>query len=454
MARNIRFRRNSGPPITGKCEICGERTYLPFQCRRCLGIFCANHHFPENHSCAPLSKIIEDYKRFEESNISKNGEDDIQNQLNEKRKLIRITQAMYENGELSRLKYLETIAFFDKDIIELKNKLKQVKNSGTNSENEIPLNEVKDNGLEKPNRFNNAKFTNIVDERDRLEEITEIKNRCQFCYNPIIEIPFKCQRCGLSYCGKHRLPENHQCTLQQYTKNQYETNSFFKWILIFIILAIVIIGIPYFISQVHGLNNSSSKPVIVSNNSINISKTLNELTGPINSISGIAVETKVKQPEINISTLESRIHELIKEKRRQKGLALLNYDSKLANIAQKHSQNMAIDNFFDHINPNGEDPTARGLKSGYRCYKDYGSYYTDGIAENLFQNNLYDSITYYNGIPSYDWNTLEEMAQSTVDGWMNSPGHRQNILTSSYDKEGIGAAISSDNEVLITENFC
>ena len=95
MARNYRIKRTNGPPITGMCEFCGKRTYLPFQCRRCLGIFCENHHFPENHSCVPLSKIIEDYKRFEEINISKNGEDDIQNQLNEKRKLIRRLSEKY-----------------------------------------------------------------------------------------------------------------------------------------------------------------------------------------------------------------------------------------------------------------------------------------------------------------------------------------------------------------------
>jgi uncharacterized protein YkwD len=70
------------------------------------------------------------------------------------------------------------------------------------------------------------------------------------------------------------------------------------------------------------------------------------------------------------------------------------------------------------------------------------------------QNNLYDSVTYYNGIPRYAWNTQEEIAQSTVDGWMTSPGHRQNILTSTYNREGIGVAIDSDNKVYITEDFC
>jgi len=183
----------------------------------------------------------------------------------------------------------------------------------------------------------------------------------------------------------------------------------------------------------------------------------NDLSSQLNYSSFIdykTVKSKVGQPEINISILENRIHELINEERRQKGVPALKHDPILGDIAQKHSQDMAIKNYFDHVNLKGEDPTARGLESSYRCYKDYGSYYTDGIAENIFQNNLYNSVTYYNGIPIYDWNTLEEIAQSTVKGWMNSPGHRKNILTSTYDKEGIGIAISSNNEVLITEDFC
>ena len=75
------------------------------------------------------------------------------------------------------------------------------------------------------------------------ERNIKIKNRCQFCYNPIIEIPFKCQRCGLSYCGEHRLPENHQCGLKQYRNKQYETNIDLIWILIIVIIIILGLGI-------------------------------------------------------------------------------------------------------------------------------------------------------------------------------------------------------------------
>jgi hypothetical protein len=61
-------------------------------------------------------------------------------------------------------------------------------------------------------------------------------------------------------------------------------------------------------------------------------------------------------------------------------------------------------------------------------------------------------VTYYNSIPKYNWNSQDEIAQSTVQGWMNSPGHHDNILRSTWDTEGIGVAISGD-KVYITEDF-
>jgi len=53
----------------------------------------------------------------------------------------------------------------------------------------------------------------------------------------------------------------------------------------------------------------------------------------------------------------------------------------------------------------------------------------------------------------YHWNSPEAIAQTTVAGWMNSSGHRENILTLTFDREGIGIAIASE-KVYITENFC
>ena len=37
---------------------------------------------------------------------------------------------------------------------------------------------------------------------------------------------------------------------------------------------------------------------------------------------------------------------------------------------------------------------------------------------------------------------------------MNSPGHRENILTGVFDREGIGVEITQDYKVYVTQNFC
>jgi uncharacterized protein YkwD len=163
--------------------------------------------------------------------------------------------------------------------------------------------------------------------------------------------------------------------------------------------------------------------------------------------------TQSPKPVLDITALELRIHELINQQRATRGLSSLSFDPALATIARKHSQDMAQNNYFEHVNLRGLSPSERAHQAGYSCYKNYGSYYTDGISENIFRNNIYHSSTNYGDVIIYDWNSQEEIAQSTVGGWMDSSGHRQNILTSTYDREGIGVKIS-DNDVYITEDFC
>jgi uncharacterized protein YkwD len=157
---------------------------------------------------------------------------------------------------------------------------------------------------------------------------------------------------------------------------------------------------------------------------------------------------------VSTTSLADRIHELVNSQRAANGLAPLGIDPALVALALNHSTDMATNNYFSHVNPIGEDPTARGNASGIYCIKNYGSYYTYGIAENLFQNNLYTSVTDTNGVYSYTWSSGEAIAQSTVSGWMASAGHRKNILTSTYQNEGIGVAIAADDKVYITEDFC
>jgi uncharacterized protein YkwD len=144
--------------------------------------------------------------------------------------------------------------------------------------------------------------------------------------------------------------------------------------------------------------------------------------------------------------VELRIHDLINQERDKNGLPPLKFDPALAKIARMHSEDMARNNFFEHENLAGEDPSDRATKAGYSCYKNYGSFYSTGVAENIMENHLeiFDLIYL---------NAFDRLSTSTVNGWMESYGHRRNILTKSYDREGIGIALVH-RQIYVTQDFC
>lgn len=156
---------------------------------------------------------------------------------------------------------------------------------------------------------------------------------------------------------------------------------------------------------------------------------------------------------LRIAELEKKIHELINRERTSRGLSSLEWNSALSAIARKHSMDMAKRNYFSHESPEGRGFSFRYSQEGYVCSVPVQNRFFLG-AENIFQNNLYDRVVYVNGSARYNWNSSQKIAESTVEGWMNSPGHRKNILTPHWRSEGIGVAISPDDKVYITENFC
>jgi len=164
--------------------------------------------------------------------------------------------------------------------------------------------------------------------------------------------------------------------------------------------------------------------------------------------------TESFKPEFDASRMENLIHLLTNEQRLNHELPLLADDTALDKIARKHSTDMASRDYFSHITPDGLDPSDRAKNSDYLCKKFYVTYYTEGIAENIAQNWLFKSYFARGTYFSYNWHTEESLAQEIVDGWMNSTGHRKNILTPAYDKLGVGISIDEDNAVFATQNFC
>jgi len=145
----------------------------------------------------------------------------------------------------------------------------------------------------------------------------------------------------------------------------------------------------------------------------------------------------------------------VNQERRNFGLIALVHDLELADVARIHSNDMATSGFFDHTHLIGQAPTDRADAAGYDCIKREGNLIYTGIAENIFSGWLYSSTTRIGFISTRNYFGLAEIADVVVNGWMNSTGHRQNILTPRYEKEGIGIAINPDTEaVLVTQNFC
>lgn len=164
--------------------------------------------------------------------------------------------------------------------------------------------------------------------------------------------------------------------------------------------------------------------------------------------------TEVFKPKFDPGKIENLIYQYTNEQRTRNGLATLANDASLASIARSHSEDMAVNGYMSHVNLDGKDPSDRAASVGYSCYKDYGTYYTYGVAENIAQNWLYTSYMTSGIYTSYNWHTEESLAREIVEGWMESPGHRQNILTSTYDRIGIGVGIASNDAVYSTQNFC
>lgn len=138
--------------------------------------------------------------------------------------------------------------------------------------------------------------------------------------------------------------------------------------------------------------------------------------------------------------IENLIHDSVNRHRLSAGLDALERDIEIDAIARDHSQDMAERGYFEHHTPEGLDPTDRADLAGYECMTRYDTYYTYGLAENIFHH-------------TGTWYGAERLASESMNGWMNSPGHRQNIMNPDYNRLGVGVAIGASG-MYATQNFC
>ncbi|HYH85012.1 MAG TPA: CAP domain-containing protein [Pyrinomonadaceae bacterium] len=125
---------------------------------------------------------------------------------------------------------------------------------------------------------------------------------------------------------------------------------------------------------------------------------------------------------------ERRAFELVNAERAKRGLRPLVLDGSLTRVARFHSDNMAREGFFNHVDRDGLDISGRAQMLGLRGWRTLG--------ENIAYNQGYSDPTAF-----------------AVERWMISSKHRENILNGEYTHAGLGIARSADGRVFFTQVF-
>ncbi len=80
------------------------------------------------------------------------------------------------------------------------------------------------------------------------------------------------------------------------------------------------------------------------------------------------------------------------------------------------------------------------------------------MAENLYVSTRYERVrtrTVGSRVDrTFDWFAPDRLARRTVQSWLDSPGHRRNLLRSTSTAHGIGVATSNDDRVYVTQVLC
>ncbi|MEK6853023.1 MAG: CAP domain-containing protein, partial [Nanoarchaeota archaeon] len=138
--------------------------------------------------------------------------------------------------------------------------------------------------------------------------------------------------------------------------------------------------------------------------------------------------------EVEIFKIERDVFDLVNAERTERGLYPLDLDARITQVAKLHSQDMALRNYFEHESPEGKDVSDR--------FKEAGIYFICS-GENLFFIERFSSRT--------------NLSKEVVDGWMNSTGHRANILNMNYTDAGVGVFCEDieqiDRRCYVTMNY-
>ncbi len=146
------------------------------------------------------------------------------------------------------------------------------------------------------------------------------------------------------------------------------------------------------------------------------------------------IKQKMDENNVDIELLDACIFYLTNQERTAHNRSAFKYSNSLRKSSNMHSEDMVNDNFYSHINPvdgSKRDPGMRMARFGAG----------GAMAENIAK------VSYYG-------QSYLEVARAFVDMWMDSPGHRKNILSKDFNYLGCGIALRKSSSTCYgTQNF-
>ncbi|ELZ49817.1 hypothetical protein C464_03719 [Halorubrum coriense DSM 10284] len=144
--------------------------------------------------------------------------------------------------------------------------------------------------------------------------------------------------------------------------------------------------------------------------------------------------------DINEQQVERLVREGINERRAERGLGNLSSSASLQEQARLHSEDMVN---RDELAHDFSDSTTEERLSMAGC---------DASGENVAQTWYQEKVDTAEGETYIS--DEEDLAESLVTQWMNSPPHRENLLRQKWSETGVGVNLTDENKVYATQVFC
>lgn len=190
------------------------------------------------------------------------------------------------------------------------------------------------------------------------------------------------------------------------------------------IMAACMLTLTVFAQSVYTVKKGDTMWKIASAKQVSVSDIL-KANPQVKNPSAIVPGQKLTIPNgSSATTLEDQVITLVNKQRAMNGLQPLTKNWTLAKMARCKSQDMVTHNYFSHTSPTYGSP--------FTMMQNFGINFT-AAGENIAE-----------GQPT---------PQAVMNAWMNSPGHRANILSPAYNQIGVGMAKTSNGVIYWTQDF-